>query len=46
MAKVLEWPLCGVADRNSRCSKRAAISRTGRVIWLSIAQAVPADGAA
>ena len=35
--KLLEWPLCGVADRNRRCSKRGAMSRTARVIWESIA---------
>ena len=25
--KLLEWPLCGVADKKSRCSKRGAMSR-------------------
>ena len=35
--KLLEWPLCGVAVRNRRCSKRAERSRTARVIWLSMA---------
>ena len=29
--KLLEWPLCGVAERNSRCSKRGPRSRTARV---------------
>ena len=33
----LEWPLCGVADRNSRCSNRPARSRTALVNWLSTA---------
>ena len=27
--KLFEWPLCGVADRNSRCSKRSERSRVG-----------------
>ena len=31
VANELEWPLCGVAERNSRCSNSAAISRTYRV---------------
>ena len=35
--KLFEWPLCGVADRNSRCSNRSATSRTARVNWLSVA---------
>ena len=35
--KLLEWPLCGVAVRNSRCSKRSDSSRTDLVNWLAIA---------
>ena len=35
--KLLEWPLCGVAERKSRCSNRAARSRTARVIFESMA---------
>ena len=35
--KLLEWPLCGVADRNSRCSKRGASSRTALVNSESMA---------
>ncbi len=35
--KLFEWPLCGVAERKSRCSKRGARSRTARVIFESIA---------
>ena len=34
--KLLEWPLWGVADRNSRCSKRWARSRTALVILVSM----------
>ena len=30
--KLFEWPLCGVAERNRRCSKRGARSRMARVI--------------
>ena len=35
--KLFEWPLCGVADRNRRCSNRGASSRTARVICESMA---------
>ena len=35
--KLFEWPLCGVAVRNRRCSKRWATSRTALVNWLSTA---------
>ena len=35
--KLLEWPLCGVAVRNRRCSKRSDSSRTALVNWLAIA---------
>ena len=35
--KLLEWPLCGVADRKRRCSNRGARSRTARVIFESMA---------
>ena len=38
-------PLCGVADRNSRCSHRAARSRVARVRWLSTAYPLAADRA-
>ena len=30
--KLWEWPLCGVAERKSRCSKRLAIWRMARVV--------------
>ena len=36
VAKLLEWPLCGVADRNRRCSKRPPRSRTARVNRVSM----------
>jgi len=36
-AKLLECPLCGVAERNSRCSNRSASVRTALVNWLSMA---------
>jgi len=45
-AKLFEWPLCGVAVRNSRCSKRWAMSRTARVSIESMAYFVPLAGAA
>ena len=32
-----EWPLCGVADRNSRCSHFSASARAAIVRWLSTA---------
>jgi len=35
--KLFEWPLCGVAERKRRCSKRGVISRMPRVNWESIA---------
>ena len=44
--KLLEWPLCGVADRNSRCSNRGARSRMARVICESMAYVWPLAGAA
>ena len=34
--KLFEWPLCGVADRNRRCSNRPPRSRTARVNFVSI----------
>ncbi len=34
--KLFEWPLCGVAERNRRCSKRPARSRTARVNFVSM----------
>ena len=33
----LEYRMCGVAERNNRCSNLPAKSRTDRVNWLSIA---------
>src|SRR5579863_218013 len=33
----LECPLCGVADKKRRCSKRSASPRTERMNWLSMA---------
>ena len=42
--KLLEWPLCGVAERNRRCSNRGARSRTARVICESMAYFWPLDG--
>ena len=44
--KLFEWPLWGVAERNSRCSNRPARSRTARVIFESMAYFAPLDGAA
>ena len=44
--KLLEWPLCGVADRKSRCSNRGARSRIALVILESMAYFCPLDGAA
>lgn len=44
--KLFEWPLCGVAERKSRCSNRPARSRTARVIFESIAYREPLAGAA
>ena len=44
--KLFEWPLCGVAERNSRCSKRGARSRTARVSCESMAYARRSAGAA
>ena len=35
--KLLEWPLCGVAERNSRCSNRPPRSRIARVNLESMA---------
>ena len=35
-AKLLEWPLWGVADRNRRCSKRPPRSRMARVNLVSM----------
>ena len=35
--KLFEWPLCGVADRNSRCSNRGASSRIDFVNCESMA---------
>ncbi len=34
--KLFEWPLCGVAERKSRCSKRPPRSRTARVNLVSM----------
>ncbi len=45
-AKLLECPLCGVAERNSLCSNRGAISRTVRVSCESTAYLAPLAGAA
>ena len=36
VAKLLEWPLWGVADRNRRCSKRPPRSRMARVNLVSM----------
>ena len=44
--KLLLWPLCGVAERKSRCSKRGARSRTARVSLESMAYLAPLEGAA
>lgn len=44
--KLLGWPLCGVAERNKRCSNRPATSRIARVNLESIAYLAPLDGAA
>ena len=44
--KLFEWPLCGVAERNSRCSNRPPTSRTARVNCVSIPYRPPLDGAA
>src|SRR5208337_2402181 len=44
--KLFECPLCGVAERNSRCSNRPAKSRMARVIFESIAYFAPLEGAA
>ena len=33
--KLFEWPLCGVAERKSRCSKSGVSSRMPRVNWES-----------
>ena len=45
-AKLLEWPLWGVAVRNSRCSNRGAMSRTTQVVIESMAYLAPLAGAA
>jgi len=34
--KLFEWPLCGVAERNSLCSNRTLRSRIARVNFVSI----------
>ena len=44
--KLLECPLCGVAERKSRCSNRLARLRTAWVILESMAYFAPLDGAA
>ena len=44
--KLFECPLCGVAERNRRFSKRGATSRTTFVIRLSIAYLLAVAGAA
>ena len=44
--KLFEWPLCGVADRNKRCSNFGASSRTDRVNCESMAYRAPLAGAA
>lgn len=45
-AKLLEWPLCGVAERKIRCSKRSARPRTARVSLESTAYLELCAGAA
>jgi hypothetical protein len=44
--KLFEWPLCGVADRNRRLSKRGARSRTTLVTRESTAYFDAVAGAA
>jgi hypothetical protein len=44
--KLFVCPLCGVADRKSRCSNRGARSRTALVMCESMAYRWPLEGAA